>query len=213
MSIVLLAYMLIFWGAQFYTGWVSNNEDLQEEHYPPLSAWEYAHSGHFLQATFENWESEFLQMAIYVVFTVFLRQKGSAESRKLKGEEGEAEEQEEDIIVVKSDSPWPVRKGGIWLSLYKYSLSITLSCLFLLSFALHFFGSLRNTNEEHARKGKPMVMACEYIHDAKFWFESFQNWQSEFLAVAAIVLLTVFLRHHRSPESKPVSTPDSETGR
>jgi hypothetical protein len=46
-----------------------------------------------------------------------------------------------------------------------------------------------------------------------FWFESFQNWQSEFLAVASIVLFSIWLRQKGSPESKPVDAPNSETGK
>lgn len=208
----MLFFMLLFWFAQFYSGWHANNEELAEEGHAVLSMGQYLGSGHFMQATFENWESEFLQMAVYVVFTVFLRQKGSAESRKLQGEEGAAEEEEKHKPDAKPNSPWPVKKGGIWLTLYSYSLSLVLMVLFLFSFIMHFIGSFRNENDELLRKGKPAVAAGEYMSDAKFWFESFQNWQSEFLAVAAIVILTIWFRQKGSPESKPVNVPDSETG-
>jgi len=43
---------------------------------------QYLRSDHFLEATMENWESEFLQMFGFVVFTAFLFQKGSAESKQ-----------------------------------------------------------------------------------------------------------------------------------
>jgi len=52
----------------------------------------------------------------------------------------------------------------------------------------------------------------EYLGTAQFWFESMQNWQSEFLAVAAIVWASVYLRQRGSPESKPVAAPHHETG-
>jgi hypothetical protein len=52
-----------------------------------------------------------------------------------------------------------------------------------------------------------------YLGQANFWFETFQNWQSEFLSVASIVILTIFLRQKGSPESKPVDAPDLETGK
>ena len=51
-----------------------------------------------------------------------------------------------------------------------------------------------------------------YITGADFWYESLQNWQSEFLAVLAIVVLTIWLRQKGSPESKPVAAPHSATG-
>ncbi len=53
---------------------------------------------------------------------------------------------------------------------------------------------------------------AQYIGTSQFWFESFQNWQSEFLAVAAIVGASVYLRQRGSPESKPVAEPHVDTG-
>ena len=49
-----------------------------------------------------------------------------------------------------------------------------------------------------------------YLGTAQFWFESLQNWQSEFLAIAAMVILTIYLRQSHSPESKAVNTPHGE---
>ena len=206
LGITMLACMLIFLIAQFITGWHTYNEELLEEGQAQITAGAYLHSGHFIQATFENWESEFLQMAAYVLLTVVLRQKGSSESKHLhKKEEVDREPK------AHKNAPWPVKKGGIWLSLYKHSLSIAFCLLFLLSFILHFYGSLKNVNAEHAMKDLPTVTASEYIKDSQFWFESFQNWQSEFMAVASIVILSIWLREKGSPESKPVDAPHSET--
>ncbi|RYD59486.1 MAG: hypothetical protein EOP56_01075 [Sphingobacteriales bacterium] len=213
LSIVLLSLMFIFLGGQFYTGWKEHNNELAEHQQPQIDAAKYATSGHFISATFENWESEFLQMAMYVLLTISLRQKGSSESKKLKGEPGSGEEEVDREPNPKPDAPWPVRKGGVFLTLYKNSLSITFALLFLLSFALHFAGSLKDYNEEQAIKNLPAESASTYIKGSHFWFESFQNWQSEFLAVASIVLLSVWLRQKGSPESKPVDAPYSETGK
>lgn len=174
---------------------------------------QYAVSGHFISATFENWESEFLQMALYVILTISLRQKGSSESKKLKGEEGSKDEDVDREPQATPGAPWPVRKGGFWLLLYKNSLSFTFCLLFAFSFFLHFWGSLKDHNEELALKGMPMESMTAYLSSSHFWFESFQNWQSEFLAVASIVLLSIWLRQKGSPESKPVDAPYSETGK
>ncbi len=213
LSIVLLAIMLCFWAGQFYTGWKDHNEDLQEAGRPALSAGRYVHSGHFISATFENWESEFLQMTIYVLLTVGLRQKGSSESKKLKGEpDAEAEEVDREPKP-SPGAPWPVRRGGIWMKLYSHSLSIAFALLFLLSFWLHFAGSYKDFKEEQLWKGKVPESASEYLTNPHFWFESFQNWQSEFLAVLSIVLLSIWLREKGSPESKPTDAPHSETGK
>jgi hypothetical protein len=207
LSIVLIALMIVFWAAQFYTGWKEHNEERGGKGLSPVSAAAYASSGHFLQATFENWESEFLQMALYVLLTVSLRQKGSSESKQMEGEEEVDREPKPH-----PDAPWPVKKGGIWLQLYKHSLSIAFALLFLLSFCLHFYGSLKDYNEEQLQKGLTPESWNNYVLSPRFWFESFQNWQSEFLAVASIVLLSIWLRQQGSPESKPVDAPYSETG-
>ncbi|UWX61891.1 hypothetical protein N0B40_06295 [Chryseobacterium oranimense] len=206
LSIVLIILMLSCLMGQFFTGWTTLNKELAEEGSPQLSLGAYIHSGHFIQATFENWESEFLQMMLYIVLTVSLRQKGSSESKSLEEKEDVDKEPE-----AHPKAPWPVKRGGIWLSLYKHSLSIAFAILFIASFGMHFYGSMKDFNEEQRVKNEPLVTASEYISDSRFWFESFQNWQSEFLAVASIVILSIWLREKGSPESKPVDMAHDET--
>jgi hypothetical protein len=202
LSIVVLTFMLIFWSGQFITGMKLVNAERKENGLPQISTIEYSKSGHFIAATFENWESEFLQMAFYVFLTIYLRQKGSSESKSLyKKEEVDRDPK------IHPNAPWPVKKGGIWLIIYSNSLTIALFSLFLFSFFMHFYGSLKNFNEQQAGNNLPLASASQYIGSTQFWFESFQNWQSEFLAVAAIVLLSIWLRQKGSPESKPVDAP------
>ncbi len=207
LSIVLVLCMLLCLLGQFFTGWSEKNNQRTEQRQTELSIIDYATSGHFLQATFENWESEFLQMALYVLLTVSLRQQGSSESKKLQGKEEVDREPK-----VHKDAPWPVRKGGIWLKLYCNSLSIAFTILFCISFLFHFWGSLIEQNEENVGKGLPVESCVTYIMKSRFWFESFQNWQSEFLAVVSIVILSIWLRQKGSPESKPVDASYKETG-
>jgi hypothetical protein len=173
-----------------------------------VSLLDYLTADHFIEATFENWESEFLQIAMYVWLTVFLRQKGSAESKDLD----EAEEVDREPVA-HPDAPWPVKKGGVWLKLYNHSLTLSLFMLFLISFLLHFSASKSSFNHEQEGHGKAIESSWEYLSNTKFWFESFQNWQSEFLSVLSIVVLTIFLRQKGSPESKPVDSPHSKTGK
>ncbi len=188
-------------------GWKEHNKELEEKHVATIPFSAYLTSGHFVQATFENWESEFLQMGLYVLLTISLRQMGSSESRKIEGEEEVDREPE-----AKPGAPWPVRKGGFVLTLYKNSLSLAFLGLFLFCFIFHAIGSLKAYNEEQVISGKPVETMGRYLLDTRFWFESFQNWQSEFLAVAAIVLLSIYLRQKGSPQSKPVDAPHNETG-
>lgn len=205
LSIVFLFLTLSALFGQFVTGLHTKNEELLEKGLPQFSWTDYMSSGHFIQATFENWESEFLQMMLYVVLTIWLRQKGSSESKGLDGPEDVDREP-----VAHADAPWPVKKGGVWLTLYKHSLSMAFAILFLACFALHFFGSMKDYNSEQLSEGKLPVTVLDYLTNSRFWFESFQNWQSEFLSVAAIVLLSVWLREKGSPESKPVDMPHYE---
>jgi len=205
LSLVLIAFMLICWYGQLMTGWRTENKELAEESQHLLSLGEYLHSGHFIQATFENWESEFLQMMLYISFTVFLRQKGSSESKSLDKEEDVDKDPQPH-----PNAPWPVKKGGWWLKLYSHSLSIAFAILFIISFIFHFYGSYKEYSSEQMAKKLTVISAQDYLWDSRFWFESFQNWQSEFLAVASIVILSIWLREKGSPESKPVDMPHNE---
>lgn len=208
LTIVFLTLFIFTLIAQALTGWRQHNQDLKEDHVQEIDLRTYLKSGHFISATFENFESEFLQMALYVLLTVSLRQIGSAESKKL-------DEPEEVDREPKSspDAPWAVRKGGLILKIYSNSLSICFAILFFFSWGMHLYGSWQNHNVEQLAKNLPRATVVEYMGQPEFWFETFQNWQSEFLSVASIVFLTIFLRQKGSSESKPVDAPDMETGK
>lgn len=203
LSLTLLAIFLMCLLAQIVTGHLSWNEELRQAGAAPISFFEYLNSGHFVAATFENWESEFLQMGMYVLLTVWLRQRGSAESRPF-------EEKPEEIAP--GPTPWAVSKGGWWSKLYASSLTIAFGILFLASFYFHALGSWRHAVDERRLTGLPPIDFTEHLASSTFWFESFQNWQSEFLAVLSIVVLSIFLRQDKSPESKPLRAPHSQTG-
>ena len=112
----------------------------------------------------------------------------------------------------RADAPWPVRKGGLALKLYENSLSIVLLSLFVFSFVMHAIGGAGAYSEEQVEHGgRPSPSRVSRSH-SRFWFESFQNWQSEFLAIGAMVVLSIFLRQRGSPESKPVAAPHAQTG-
>jgi hypothetical protein len=116
------------------------------------------------------------------------------------------------LFQTKQDAPWPVRRGGWVLSLYSCSLSLAFVVLFLVSLGLHAVGGAAHHNEEAAAHGGESLSVGEFVQSSQFWFESFQNWQSEFLALVAMVLLSIFLRQRGSPESKPVDAAHDETG-
>jgi hypothetical protein len=207
LSIVFLLLFLVSLVGQVATGFHEYNKEREEDGVQAVGLTSYLQSGHFLQATFENWESEFLQMALFVVLTMSLYQKGSSESKKF-----EPEEVDREPSARRKKVPWPVKKGGIILKIYSNSLSIALFILFILSFTIHLYGSLKDENEKLLIKGLAPQHIGDYISSPRFWFESFQNWQSEFLSVFAIVVLSIFLRQKGSAQSKPVDAPHSETG-
>jgi hypothetical protein len=209
-SLVMFGLFLVFLAAQSLAGWRVYNQEQAAHRQPQSTYTAYLGSSHFTEAVFENWESEFLQMGAFVILTAVLRQKGSPESRPLVGEE--PSDAEPRPSRRRKGIPWPVRQGGWILKLYENSLSLALFALFFLSFALHARGGQLAYNQEQVEHGGQAVTLAGYLYTSQFWFESFQNWQSEFLSVGALVVLAIFLRQKGSPESKPVDHPHAETG-
>jgi hypothetical protein len=208
LSLTFFVLFIIALVGQVFSGLAEYNQEMQQEGGQQAGLTQYLTSGHFIQSTFENWESEFLQMALFVVLTIFLYQKGSSESKDPEGGEEEVDREP----VAKKEAPWPVRSGGFILKMYKHSLSLMLFLFFALSFLLHWYGSLKDYNEEQALKNEPVESAMQYLGNSRLWFESFQNWQSEFLSVFAIIVMSIFLREKGSPQSKSVDAPHGETG-
>ena len=210
LTIVLLTATAVTITGMIFTGLSVYNEDLADHGARTILVLQYLQSGHFLSALFENWESEFLKMSAYVVLTAFLFQRGSAESKDPDAPAA----QDEDPVLKQSnaDAPLPVRMGGIPKTLYSYSLGIMLFALFIISFVWHVRDSAAAQAEEAILHGAAAPTVMNHLFSAQLWFESFQNWQSEFLSTAVVVVLSIFLRFRGSPESKPVAAPHSETG-
>ena len=209
LSIVSFLLFAIFLVASSFTGLAEHNQELRDHGAPPIGYADFIVSGEFIEVVAENWESEFLQMALYVLLTAFLFQRGSSESKDPDGKE----EVDRDPRKSKDpNAPWPVKRGGLVLKLYENSLSIAFFLLFLFSFLLHARGGQLDYNEDQLAHGGETITVAQYMGTSRFWYESFQNWQSEFLAVWAIVVFSIWLRQRSSPESKPVDAPHSETG-
>jgi hypothetical protein len=211
LSILTLSAFLVIWlGGQAWAGHRAFNEEQRAHGEPTLSLPAYLTRAEFGEATFENWESEFLQMGVYVLLTAWLVQKGSAESKPPEGDptvEGDPRGHRTD-----PGAPWPVRRGGWVLRVYETSLSVALFSLFVLAFVGHLLTGARAFNSEQVAHGEPTVSPWGFLFRSEFWFQSLQNWQSEFLAVGSLVVLSVFLRQRGSPESKPVHAPHTQTG-
>lgn len=204
LSLVLGALFLLTLVGQAVSGWLTYNEE-QREHAQQVARFsEYLSNDHFLEAVFENWESEFLQMALFVALTVFLRQKGSPESKPVDGEDAV------DEVKITPRSPAAARQGGWMLKLYENSLTLALTALFLFSLYGHVVTGAGEYSAEQLEHGGKAVTTLEYLVNPRFWYESFQNWQSEFLSIAVLVVFAVYLRQKGSPESKPVGAAHSD---
>jgi hypothetical protein len=203
-------YAVFFVGMIISGAAVYNQEQRDHGSTEQVSVLRYLTTGDFVEATFENWESEFLQMGMYVVLTAFLYQRGSSESKPIRGSAPQDADPGEEAR--RADAPWPVRRGGVVLKAYENSLAIAFFVLFIGSWALHAVGGVRAFNDEQVQHGQQAISVWRYVTTSQFWFESMQNWQSEFIAVAAIVGLSIVFRQRGSAESKPVAEPHRDTG-
>ncbi len=210
LSLVFFGIFLLTLLGQIVAGHGVYNEDQRDHGQPQVGAWRYLATGHFWEALTENWESEFLQMGMYVVLTAWLYQRGSGESKD--------PDKPQRVDVIDEDArrrpqtPWPVRRGGWVERIYSHSLSIAFFALFGLSLAMHVMSGAREYSQDQLAHGRQPVTALQYLGTSQLWFESFQNWQSEFFSIGVIVVLSIFLREKGSPESKPVDAPHAETG-
>jgi hypothetical protein len=190
----------------FYT---YNEEQIANGLSPLTFLTDYLTTGHFISTFSENMESEFLQMALFVFLTMCLYQRGSSESNKQPDEKSEYDKKRErqelefNLFKRKTNRFWPI---------YENSLSLALFSLFLFSFFLHSWGSFQRINQKNLQDHLPMISYSEVFKESEFWFESFQNWQSEFFSVAVLIILSIFLRQNGSSQSKKMDDPIWKTG-
>lgn len=207
-----LAFLLIFLpalGGQSLAGFVDHNEELAEHGQPAVGYLDFISSSDFLVDVAENWQSEFLQFFLFILATIWLIQRGSPESKK-PGDEGLGSD--EDQLVgehARTDSPRWARVRGVRLWIYSNSLLLVMGAIFLLSWLAQSLAGHVVANEENAQHGRPAEAWLDYVISAEFWNRTLQNWQSEFLAVGAMVTFAIYLRQRGSSESKPVGVPHS----
>ena len=211
LTLTMLALFLVCAAGQVLAGWFDFNQTATAHGEAAIALRTYVTRGHMWEALFENWESEFLQMSAFVVLSAYLYQVGSPESRRPRAHE--LVDADPRAFRDLPEVPWAVRRGGWVLRLYEYSLGGVLFLLFLAAFAGHLLGGWAELTAEQRLHGQAPDTLLDYATSSRFWFESFQNWQSEFLSVGVMVWLAVYLRQRGSPESKPVHAPHGETGR
>ncbi len=166
----------------------------------------YVLSSSFAVDVAENWQSEFLQFTLYILATVWLVQRGSSESKKPGNEGRESDEQQMVGEHATADSPRWARVGGWRTRLYSHSLVLVMGTVFLVSWTAQLVAGRVARNEERMRDLLEPLGPVQYLGSSDFWLRTFQNWQSEFLAIGTMAVFAIYLRERGSPESKEVGT-------
>ncbi|MBW9110018.1 DUF6766 family protein [Microbacterium ureisolvens] len=211
LSIAFGALFVLALAGQSIAGYFENNEQLQQHGMAPLSFAAFVTSSDFVVDVAENWQSEFLQFFLFIAATIWLVQRGSPESKK-PGDEGPGTDEEQLVGEhAQPDSPAWAKARGIRQTIYSNSLLLVMGIVFALSWLAQSLAGVVVMNSESAEHGLPSMTWLEYLVTPDFWNRTLQNWQSEFLAVGAMIALSIFLRQRGSSESKPVGAPHHET--
>ncbi|MGY1607327.1 MULTISPECIES: DUF6766 family protein [unclassified Geodermatophilus] len=197
---------------QAVAGAAEENEQRLDQGLDPLPLADYVTSSSFAVDVMENWQSEYLQFFLYVFATVWLVQRGSAESKELHEVGTESDEEQRMGAHARADSPPWVRAGGWRAGLFSRSLGLLMGALFLLTWAASSIAGWTAYNTEQLQSHADPVSWVGYLGRADFWSRTFQNWQSEMLAVGSMAVFAVYLRQRGSPESKPVGAAHGDTG-
>ena len=211
LSLAFLAIFLLTLVGESIAGHAYNNEELAAHGIAAIGYLDYVTSSDFLVDVAENWQSEFLQFFLFILGTIWLIQRGSPESKK-PGDEGLGTDEEQLVGAhAQPGSPAWASARGIRLWVYSNSLLLMMGSIFFLSWFAQSLAGHAVANEENARHGMPAETWADYVTSAEFWNRTLQNWQSEFLAVGAMVAFAIYLRQRGSSESKPVGTPHHTT--
>jgi uncharacterized protein DUF6766 len=213
LSLFFLAIFAVALVGQAIAGHADYNNDEIAHDGDPISFWRYLVSSSFGQAVMENWQSEYLQFLLFIFATVWLVQKGSPESKEVDKAGTESDEEQKVGGHATARSPKWARARGMRLWLLSNSLLLVMGTIFLASWFAHSVTGWSSYNAEQLEHDDESLSWLEYVGSADFWQTTFQNWQSEFLAVGSMAVLSIYLRQRGSPESKPVGAPHDATGR
>ena len=210
-----LCFGLLFLAAlvgQAFAGHASFNAEQLQHGGSDVSLVGYITSASFGAAVLENWQSEYLQFTLFILLTVWLVQRGSPESKELGKEGGESEEEQKVGVHSNPSSPAWARAGGWREKVYGSSLVLVMGFIWICSWLGQSLTGWTEYSDQRIEHLQQPLSWPEYLGSANFWERTFQNWQSEFLAVASMAILAVYLRQRGSPESKPVGAPHEATG-
>lgn len=212
LSLFFAAAFLASLVAQAVSGVAVFNTDQRAAGLDPVTFGQYVASSAFWVDVTENWQSEYLQFLLFITATVWFVQRGSPESKKLEEAGRESDEDQKVGEHATPESPPWARAGGWRLAVYSRSLSLVMGAIFLGSWAAQSAAGAVAFSEEQLRELEDPVPWTEYLSMPDFWSRTFQNWQSEMLAVLSMVVLAIYLRERGSPESKPVGSSHEATG-
>ena len=207
-SIVVLAIT----GHDLYNDEEAAHAELNGEQPQLVSLGRYIFTSHFGQALMENWQSEYLQFSLLILATVWFIQRGSPESKEPGKEGTEGDQQQKVGGYAQQNSPRWAKARGLRLWVYSNSLLLVMGLIFFLSWFAQSVTGWSEFNAEAADHGQAAVSWLGYVGSSSFWFDTLQNWQSEFLAVGSMAVFSIYLRQRGSPESKPVGAPHTATG-
>jgi hypothetical protein len=213
LSLFFLAIFLLAVLGQSLAGVRVYNEDQLMHGDEPISWGRYLYTSHFGQAVLENWQSEYLQFALFILATIWLVQRGSNESKQLSDIGRESDRRQKVGRYATQGSPaWARYDGGVRRWLFSNSLLLVMGIIFLGSWGAQSVTGWTEYNKDARDHDEPRVSWLEYVTRPDFWEDTLQNWQSEFLAVGSMAAFTIYLRQRGSPESKPVGARHDETG-
>jgi hypothetical protein len=212
LSLVFLTFFVLAVVGQAIAGWDEFNNDATAHSEATIALGRYLTSSSFGNALLENWQSEYLQFTLYILLTVWFVQRGSPESKELDKAGGESDEDQLVGEHAKPDSPRWARTGGVKTRLYSNSLVIVMTGIWLLSWFGQSVTGWSEYNADQITHHEATVNWLGYLGSASFWEATLQNWQSEFLAVGSMAVLSIYLRQRGSPESKPVGAAHEATG-
>ena len=213
--LALLLLSLVFQaivGHDLYNDEEESHAALLNEEPQLVSFWRYLTTSHFGQAVMENWQSEYLQFSLLILATVWFIQRGSTESKEPGKEGGESDQPQKIGGHAQQNSPKWAKADGIRLWLYSNSLLLVMGLIFFLSWFAQSVTGWSEFNAEAAEHEESPVSWLGYVGSSSFWFDTLQNWQSEFLAVGSMAVFSIYLRQRGSPESKPVGAAHTATG-
>jgi hypothetical protein len=177
-----------------------------------VSLGRYVTSSSFAVDVMENWQSEYLQFTLFILATVWLVQRGSTDSKPPGEEGGESDEEQKVGKHAQPDSPAWAKAGGLKTAIYSNSLVIVMTAIWVLSWSAQLVTGRVDYNAEQFDHHEAALSLWQYAGTSDFWDRTLQNWQSEFLAIASMVVFSIWLRQRGSTQSKPVGEPHASTG-